>query len=277
VSDPFSYDGKTPVAIDVAVIQGNADLTVRVVDMQSREPIPGLALRLRPASGVPIVHGHGNGNFFERTGDGGEVHYGQLKPGEFTVQVLGKLAHVNDFVQYEPVEKPVPVGVERGKTSIEIAIDPRRLPQTEIDKRFPFAVFGRVTDEAGSPLAGVEVRAATGMGTLLGGGRTRTDSDGKYRLYFEPGQRTQIDKDYAPQGVGVQAAHFSANKPCFSLDAKDGYFFFLMTDQTPRQFEAMLKRESGKYWGKDSSEEVVFASHPRELNFVLKRSRGATR
>jgi hypothetical protein len=35
--------------------------------------------------------------------------------------------------------------------------------------------------------------------------------------------------------------------------------------------------QSCKYWGKDSSEEVVFASHPRELNFVLKRSRGATR
>jgi len=184
---------------------------------------------------------------------------------------------VNDFVQYEPVEELVPVVVERGDNSIEIAVNPRRLPQAEIDKRFPFSVFGRVTDEAGNPMAGVEVRAATGEGTLLGGGRTRTDSDGKYRLYFEPGLRTQIDKDYAPQGVGVQAAQFYADKPGRTLDAKDGYLFYLMTDQTPRQFEAMLKQSGGKFWGKDSADEVVFASQPRELNLMLKRSSDVTR
>jgi hypothetical protein len=121
-------------------------------------------------------------------------------------------------------------------------------------------------------VAGVEVRAATGMGTLRGGGRTVTGSDGKYRLYFEPGLRTRMDKDYAPLGVGVQAAHFYADKQGFSLDAQDGYIFYLMTDQTPRQFEAMLKQEGGKYWGKDSAREVIFASQPRELNLVLKRS-----
>jgi hypothetical protein len=250
---------------------------VRIVDTETRKPIPGLALRLRTASGAPIVHGHGNGNFFERTGDNGEVRYGQLRPGEFTVQALGKLAEVNDFIQYEPVEKLVPVVVKRGDTSIEIAVDPRRLPQAEIDKRFPFSVFGRVTDEAGNPVASVGVRAATGMGTLRGGGRTVTDSDGKYRLYFEPGLRTRMDKDHAPLGVGVQAAHFYVEKPGFTLDAKDGYLFYLMTDQTPQQFEVMLKQEGGKYWGKDSAKEVVFASQPRELNLVLKRSRDETR
>ena len=277
VSNPFSYGGTTPVSIDVVLTEGSADVTVRIVDTETREPIPGLALRLRTASGVPIVHGHGNGNFFERTGDNGEVRYGQLKPGEFTVQVLGKLADANDFIQYEPVEKPVPIVVKRGGNPIEITVDPRRLPQAEIDKRFPFSIFGRVTDEAGNPMAGVEVRAATGMGTLRGGGRTQTDSDGKYRLYFGPGLRTRKDEDYAPLGIGVQAAHFYAEKLGWTLDAKDGYLFYLMTDQTPRQFEAMLKQEGGKYWGKDSAEEVVFASQPRELNFVLKHSRDATR
>jgi hypothetical protein len=243
------------------------------VDKETRAPIPRLALRLHTARGVPIVHGHGNGNFFERTGDNGEVRYAHLNPGEFSVQVLGKLAQVNDFVEYQPVEKPVPVVVARGDSSIEIAVDPRRLPQEEIDNRFPFSVFGHVTDNAGNPLAGVEVRAATGMGTLLGGGRTRTDSNGKYRLYFGPGLRTQRDKDYAPLGVGVQAAHFYAHKPGWSLDAKDGYLFYLMTDQTPRQFEVMLKQEGGTYWGKDSAEEVVFAGQPCELNLVLKYNR----
>lgn len=277
VSDPFSYDGTTPVSIGVVLSAGNANVTVRIVNTETREPISGLALRLRTASGVPIVHGHGNGNFFERTGENGEVLYGHLQPGEFTVQVLGKHARVNDFVEYEPFEKPVPVVVERGDNLIEIAVDARRLQQAEIDTRFPFSVFGRVTDEAGSPMADVEVRAATGMGTLLGGGRTRTDSNGKYRLYFGPGLQTQIDKESAPQGIGVQAAHFFADKPGWTLDVKDGYHFYLMTDQTPRQFEAMLTQEGGTYWGKDSAKEVIFASQPHELNLVLKRSPDVTR
>jgi hypothetical protein len=86
-----------------------------------------------------------------------------------------------------------------------------------------------------------------------------------------------MDKDHAPLGVGVQAANFYVDKPGWTLDAKDGCFAYLMTDQTRQQFEAMLKKEGGKYWGKESAEEVVFASQPRELNFVLKRSRDATR
>jgi hypothetical protein len=151
------------------------------------------------------------------------------------------------------------------------------LPHAEIDKRFPFSVFGRVTDEAGNPLGGVEVRAATGMGTLIGGGRTATAADGKFRLYFGPGMHTQVDERRAPLGVGVQAAHFYANKPGWKLDAPDGYVFYLMTDQTRGQFEAMLREEGGKVWGKDSADEVIFASQPRELNLVLKRDPVAAR
>jgi hypothetical protein len=163
--------------------------------------------------------------FSERTGENGEVRYAHLEPGEFTVQVLGKLAQVNDFIQYEPVQQRVSAIVEPGENNIEIAVTPRRLSQAETDRRFPFSVFGRVTDEDGNPLADVQVRAATGMGTLMGGGRTSTDSEGKYRLYFGPGMRTQRDKNYAPLGVGVQAAHFFADKPGWKLNAEDGYLF----------------------------------------------------
>ncbi len=277
MSGPFTYDGTTPVSIDVVLTKGNADFAVRVVDMDTRQPIAGLAVRLRTESGVPIVHGRGSGNFFEWTGDKGEVRYAHLKPGEFTVQVLGKLAHVNDFVQYEPVKELIPVVVKRGHNSTEIAIVPNYLSQAEIDDRFPFSVFGRVTDDAGNPMHGVEVRARTGVGTLIGGGRTRTDSDGKFRLYFGPGLWLVNAEDDVPLGIGVQAAHFSAEKPGWTLDSDEGYIFYLMTDQTPRQFETMLKQSGGKYWGKDSTEEVVFANQPRELNLVLKRDRNATR
>ena len=115
------------------------------------------------------------------------------------------------------------------------------------------------------------------MGTLLGGGRTVTDAESQYHLYIGPGLATSINAEHAPLGVGVQASHFFANKPGWQLDAEGGYLLYLMTDQTPQKFEALLKENGGKVWGKDSAEEVVFARQPRELNLVLQRSEGAAR
>jgi hypothetical protein len=277
VSEVLTYDGTTPVTADVVLSAGNAQATLQVIDAQSKKPIQHLGLRLRTANGMPIIHGHGTGNFFEWTSDAGDVRYAQLQAGEFTVQVLGKRAQVNNFIQYEPIEQHRRIVVEPGENTFEIAVEPRALSQPEIDKRFPFSVFGRVTDEAGNPIGSVEVRAATGVGTLIGGGRTTTDSDGKYRLYFNPGWRTEVDEKRAPTGVGAQAAHFYTNKPGWKLEAPEGYLFYLMTDQTRAQFEAMLKEEGGKVWGKDSADEVIFAGQPRELNLLLKRDQGGTR
>ncbi|MCG8651126.1 MAG: carboxypeptidase regulatory-like domain-containing protein, partial [Pirellulales bacterium] len=228
-SEPFQYDGTTPQTIKLTFAQGDSSLVLRMVESGTRQPIFGLAVRLRTAEGMPIVHGHGSGNFFERTADRGEIRYGNLPSGNYTVQILGRPARVNQFVQYEPLQDWLPITIEPGENNVEIDVAPRKLPQAEIDKRFPFSIHGRVVDQDGRPMAGVEVRAATGRGTLLGGGRTTTDNDGKYRLYFGPGGR--VGGDNAPLGVGVQAAHFFANKPGWELVADDGYFFYLMTDQ----------------------------------------------
>jgi hypothetical protein len=271
ISNVFTYDGTTPVATKVSLTAGKAECVVRLVDSETHEPIPGMAIRLRTAQGMPIVHGRRHGIFFDSTSENGEVRYAQLKPGDFSVEILGKRAEVNNFVDYEPFEEPMSLTVEPGANSFEMAIKPRRLDQPEVDERFPFSVFGRVTDEQGTPISGVLVRAATGMATLLAGGKTRSDVDGRYRLYFSAGWLSQRDEAH-PLGVGVQAVHFSEWKAGWELAAEDGDLSFLMTDQTPAQFEALLKKEGGQYWGKSSADEVIFAGQPRELNLVLKRS-----
>lgn len=135
-----------------------------------------------------------------------------------------------------------------------------------------FSIHGKVTDPAGNPLADVRVRAATGIGTLLGGGRTTTDSDGRYKLRF--GRGMMVMEDYAPLGVGVQAAQFYAEKPGWKLQVDEGHIFYLMTDQTPEQFAKLLADEDGKYWTKTSDDEVVYPHQPREVNFVLEREGG---
>ena len=274
VSEPITLDGSTAVTLDVKMARGDADLKVKVVDAKTRKPIPGLALRLRTASGMPIVHGHGNGNFFEATSDQGKVRFAQLPSGVFTVEVLGKQARVNQFVDYLPQTERLRINVKPGQQDIEIAVVPQHLEQAEIDKRFPFSVSGRVTDADKKPLADVEVRTATGIGTLLGGGQTKTDAEGRYKLYFGAGSYL-VNKDSTPD-IGIQAAHFFCDKPGWKLDAPDGYVAYLMSDGTPEEFAKLLEQKGGEYWGKSDADEVIFAGQPKELNFVLTKENKPT-
>ncbi|UCD50292.1 MAG: carboxypeptidase regulatory-like domain-containing protein [Phycisphaerales bacterium] len=83
-----------------------------------------------------------------------------------------------------------------------------------IPPEWPFVVTGRVTDGQGRGQYGVTVTAATGIGTLLGGGETITDTQGRYRLRFGPGMLF-TDKKVHPLGVGFQNALITVRKPGF--------------------------------------------------------------
>jgi hypothetical protein len=243
---------------------------LRVVDRETGKPISRMLVRLFDASGAPIVHGHGSGNFFERTDEAGQVRFGRLPAGTYAVRVLGRSARINDFVEYASIDRETTVSITEGEQLIEIEAPPRNLEQAEIDKRFPFSIFGRVTDEKGDPLAGVEIRAATGVGTLIGGGRVVTDADGRYRLYFRGGVLISNAEGAAPLGSGVQAAHFYAKLEGWELPGADGSLRYLMTDTTPADFKKQLEKE-GVVWGKSSADEVVFAHEPREINLQLRK------
>lgn len=135
-------------------------------------------------------------------------------------------------------------------------------PENDEAERSPFWVYGRVTNQQGGPMSDVKVRAATGFGTLLGGASTLTDADGRYRLHFGPGML--VMEDYAPRGVGVQAALISASTSGWyetSLNKQGG---LLMSDQPPVEIVPQLKR-----WGRESIEQVVLPDTPREVNFTL--------
>lgn len=271
VSEPINYDVETAITTDIAMFPGDANLTLQLRDQETNRPISRMAIRLRDGSGMPIVHGHGSGNFFERTDEEGKVHFAHLKSGTFTVQVLGKQASVNQFVQYEPLERFLPIDIVPGDNRFDLAVAPRTLDQAEIDQRFPFSIFGRVTDPSGNPLSDVTVRAATGVGTLRGAGHTTTDSEGKYHLYFGPGMHMKVDKEHAPLGVGVQAAHFTAEKPGWELDADKGYLPYMMTDRKSEPFVAVGAEVDDTLQGAMTPELVIYPNNPRELNMVLKQ------
>ena len=127
----------------------------------------------------------------------------------------------------------------------------------------PWIVQGRVTDTRGNGLSNVEIRAATGAGTLLGGGTTTTDHQGHYVLHFGPGMSTQASGD-APMGVGVQAASIFASKPGWFEANLCRQGDLVMTDRTPETVG-----DGAKVWGKQSLDEVVFPKQPRTVNFIM--------
>jgi len=263
-SEPFTLGAKAakPEATIAVRMRGSSPLVVRLIDADSREPIPAAALRLRDADGMPIVHGHGSGNYFERTSERGEVRYRHLQPGEFTVEVLGKQAQVNQFIDYSPPGLWMAARASADSTSVvEIPVRARKLDPVEIKQRFPFYVLGRVTDEQGKPVEDVEVRAATGVATLIGGGTTRTNADGRYRLYFGPGML----------GIDTQAALISARKAGWYETSLNRQGNLLMSTEEPSAIAAEIKKR-GRVWDRASVEQVVFPNTPREVNFTLAKS-----
>jgi thiol-disulfide isomerase/thioredoxin/Leucine-rich repeat (LRR) protein len=252
-----------PVVLEV-MFGGSRALTVEVRDAGTKQPLEAIAVRLRDSRGMPIVHGHGSGNFFERTGPDGRVVYSRLKPGVYSVDILGKQPRVNEFVEYEPLVDSLTITLDREQPeTLSVDLPPKRLSDEQIDDQFPFSAFGRVTDDQGRPLAGVEVRAATGVGTLTGGGRVTTDADGRYKLYFGAGWGMQRDDD-SPLGVGVQAAIITASKEGWYESNMNRQGDLRMTDHTPAQLEADLP-----IWGIEKLDGFIFPRQPKEVNFTL--------
>lgn len=267
VSDVITLDNEGEKQVELTTLSGAVQLQLRVVDAETRQPISGVAIRLRGATDMPIVHGHGSGNFFERTDEAGGVRYGSLPAGSYSVEVLGKHAAVNDFVEYPPLADRVEAAV-LDDHPVEIALPPRRLDEAEIKRRFPFSAFGVVTDDQGKPLQGVEVRAATGIATLLGGGTVQTDAEGRYRLYFGAGMHMEVS-DWAPMGVGVQAAQFYATIDGWEMLEDRTEYNLLMSDR-PREALAADRENSIEAWGVKDLDRVVYPSQPREINFRMK-------
>ena len=267
-SKPFLLDGSQSIKTNIELGPGEASLTLKTINKDTRHPIRGLAVRLRTESGIPIVHGYGSGNFFERSSTEGTVNYGSLPKGKYLVELIGKQAGVGERVEYLPTKELVAVDVRAETSDLEIPVSPTNLDDAEFATRNPFQAFGQVVDPDGTPIANATVRVATGVGTLLGGGTTTTDKNGKFHLYFSPGTMMNTSES-SPLGVGIQAAQFYVKKEGWRLDHNDESLFYLMTDLTPEGFESLLKSHGRVYWSKTDTSEVVFAHSPKEINFVL--------
>ncbi len=117
----------------------------------------------------------------------------------------------------------------------------------------PWIARGTVTDVQGQPVAGAEIIAHCGWGTLFPTGKAVSGADGSYELRFGPGVHT---KNFE----GVQAATISVHKP--------GYFETNLYRQG--DLVAAYKKPEGELgWGKKGPEDLFLPGQARTINFVL--------
>jgi biopolymer transport protein ExbD len=267
---PFGATGSFQVVegkqTEATVRLGSGDpLVVRVLDAKTSQPIEHVPLRLFGRDGMPIVGAqHGNGNFFDRTNSRGEVRYEAVPAGEYSIDVSGKRARAawEAPIDWPGLEGQQRISVASGRVNtVEFRLEPKPLDETELDRRWPWSVRGVVTDGDGKPLEGVELRAHTGMGTLMLTGQTTTGRDGRYVLRFGPG--IAISRNGRP-AVGLQAATISASKPGYFEKDLGRHGNLAMTD------DAELAKDAKDFAA------VVLPNQPKELVFVMQSSARAT-
>ncbi len=129
-------------------------------------------------------------------------------------------------------------------------------PKAKDDINRPWLATGRVTDADGRPMAGVEVMAHCGMGTLFMTGSTETDTEGSYKLLFE-GAIPRFNKN----PVTLQAATISVHKP--------GFFERNLHRQGDRLAAYSLDGVEFPEWGKKNKDAVFLPGEPKEINFVM--------
>jgi hypothetical protein len=141
-----------------------------------------------------------------------------------------------------------------------VAIPPERLTERQIEERWPFWVYGRVTDEEGNPIRDADVTVSTGIGTLMQGGTGKTDADGRFKVHFAPGMATRRS-NAAPLGVGTQAAIVHVRREGFALKEPAEAAQLQMSDSPTEKADDDATRRR-----------VVRPQMPVELLFVLVRA-----
>ena len=123
-----------------------------------------------------------------------------------------------------------------------------------------WTVHGRVTDAEGRGLAGVEVHANCGAGTLLRTGTAVSDGKGRYTLDFGPGMRRARDAEGSWE-TAVQAASIFASLQGYTEANLCRQGDLYLAHRAP---EAQVAEGS---WG--ATDSLVLAGAPRRVDFQM--------
>ncbi|MEZ6089206.1 MAG: carboxypeptidase-like regulatory domain-containing protein [Pirellulaceae bacterium] len=189
----------------------------------------------------------------------------QLPTGEYTLEVFVNVRHASNpnatlTLETSPAKFQVNASESDGVNADETAKPSSNDAQATESTSLPWRAYGRVVDGEGEPLEGVTIRAATGVGTLLGGGTTKTDADGRYDLRFGLGLRFGPIDDDTPH-PHTQVAQVTASL--------NGYF----EQNFSRHGDGVgsllpISDEDLAKWNVRQSQ-VVLPERPRKIDFIM--------
>jgi hypothetical protein len=246
VSDPVTLkpgDGRVEVRVQ---LRRGTTLTIRIIDAAGRMPLPGASVGLaRLESDLP------QDNFFGQEA-GGQVTISNLPPGTYRLHASRSADEPTDLeYSVEGGDREIKL-LEGFDQEVVLPMKGRPLTREEIERVWGWVAEGVVTDDAGRPVEGAEVRVATGMGTLMGGGRTRTGKDGRYILRFAEGW-------FSTDATNAQAAVFFVTK--------EGYVEASRTRPGPTMMAR--RRPVDGLWSGVRPEDVAVKGEPFRVDFRI--------
>jgi hypothetical protein len=122
----------------------------------------------------------------------------------------------------------------------------------------PFLVVGSVKNDTGNPMAGVEVTAYAGVGTLQKTGASLTGIDGNYEIEFGPGMHFK-NQSTGKWDVGIQAAIITARKASF--------YEVNLNRQGDLHMAESMEHVEASTWA--TSENSVFRGKPVRVDFFM--------
>lgn len=223
-----------------------ASLQITLLDEATGKPLPRGFATLYPAGEQRTQH---NEVRPQRNNETRVLHF-TMEPGDYAFQA-GQRTSTPIGLQFDPLDVPERITLKADEQrELTINYRARPLTQQEIEDGWPMVAIGRVVDAQGEPLRGIEVRVATGWGTLLGGGDALTDYNGEYVLRFGPGVGIMNSKSQ------LQAAQF--------FIVNDDYV------ELSRSHEFQRKAyETSELAGDKHLDDIVVKGTPARLDFVL--------
>ncbi len=251
VSEPVTLAaGREPTTLTLGLRPGPT-VTLRLVDSESQQPVPGARVNLvREDSTLPP-----SWDWTPTTSDDrGEITIPHLPPGTYTLDASRPAPRPED-PEYAIAEKGRKLAVAVGLDQVvRVAMAGRALAPAEIEQRWGWVATGTVVDEFGRPVADAEVCVNTGMGTLLGGGSTRTGPDGRFTLRFDEGV-------WSNNPVNAQAAVFSVAKAGFIEKSRSRPGHHMMARRMPGANDREVKPDR-----------IILKGRPYAIDFVLAES-----